>query len=481
MSTSTSSNGAAFIDLDRTLLLGASGPIISAALRNAGVVSATRLPGEDALYRIFNAVGENLPSMLLARQGATLMKGKARHDVVAAAHNACDDLLQLVRPLAASVIAGHREAGRKVVLATTTPHDVIATFARRMGFDDVVATRFAVDAQGVYTGELDGPFTWSAGKLAAVRTWCSQHHISLSESYAYSDSVYDEPLLNAVGFPQVVNPDARLTAMAAARRWPIVSLDNPDVPAKPPLQASDIQKVGLLFARPEAFPFVKFSFAGIENIPSSGPVVLVANHRSYFDVFAVALTVAKSGRTVRFLGKKEVFDAPLIGQLASVLGGIRVDRASGSDEPLTHAADALSAGEMVAIMPQGTIPRGPAFFDPQLRGRWGAAKLARMANATVVPIGLWGTEKVWPRSARYPNILQIANPPEVQVVVGKPMQLDSDDPNQNTERIMSEISLLLPETGRVAYEPTDEELLRTYPSSYKGDPRAEAERRPGTD
>jgi putative phosphoserine phosphatase/1-acylglycerol-3-phosphate O-acyltransferase len=269
--------------------------------------------------------------------------------------------------------------------------------------------------------------------------------------------------------------------MAAARRWPIVSLDNPDASAKPPLQASDIQKIGLLFARPEVFPFVKFSFTGVENIPSSGPVVLVANHRSYFDVFAVALTVAKSGRTVRFLGKKEVFDAPLIGQLASLLGGIRVDRASGSDEPLTHAADALSAGEMVAIMPQGTIPRGPAFFDPQLRGRWGAAKLARMTNATVVPIGLWGTEKVWPRNARYPNILQITSPPDVQVVVGKPMQLESDDPDLNTVRIMDEISLLLPEEGRVAYEPTDEELIRTYPSSYKGDPRAEAERRPGTD
>jgi putative phosphoserine phosphatase/1-acylglycerol-3-phosphate O-acyltransferase len=104
-----------------------------------------------------------------------------------------------------------------------------------------------------------------------------------------------------------------------------------------------------------------------------------------------------------------------------------------------------------------------------------------MANATVVPIGLWGTEKVWPRNARYPNILQITNPPEVQVVVGKPLQLDSDDSNQNTERIMNEISSLLPEAGRVAYEPTDEELLRTYPSSYKGDPRAETERRPGTD
>ena len=79
---------------------------------------------------------------------------------------------------------------------------------------------------------------------------------------------------------------------------------------------------------------------------------------------------------MRFLGKKEVFDAPIVGDLATAMGGIRVDRGTGSDEPLQAAADALAAGELVAIMPQGTIPRGPAFFDPELKGRWGAARLA---------------------------------------------------------------------------------------------------------
>ena len=53
------------------------------------------------------------------------------------------------------------------------------------------------------------------------------------------------------------------------------------------------------------------------------------------------------------------------------MGGIRVERGTGSDEPLRAAAQALEGGELVAIMPQGTIPRGPAFFDPVLKGRWG--------------------------------------------------------------------------------------------------------------
>jgi putative phosphoserine phosphatase/1-acylglycerol-3-phosphate O-acyltransferase len=460
-------HAAAFIDLDRTLIGEASGPLLSAALREAGVVSSSRLPGEDMLYRVFNLVGETLPSMLLARQGVAVMKGKPRHAVVAAANSVAAQLTQLVRSNARNIIDEHRANGVKVVLATTTPHDLIATFARQMGFDDVVATRFEVDINGEYTGRLVGPFAWSAGKLEAVKAWCADHNVDLAKSYAYSDSVYDAPLLNAVGFPHVVNPDARLAVMATARSWPI-------------------QKIGLLFARPEVFPFAKTTIDGIEHVPRSGPVILVANHRSYFDVFAVAMMVSKTGRTVRFLGKKEVFDAPLIGQIASLVGGIRVDRTSGSDEPLEHAAAALQSGEMVALMPQGTIPRGLEFFNPQLKGRWGAARLAVQTNATVIPIGLWGTEKVWPRNAKLPDVLNLSNPPLVSITVGAPVELDRSGNSDeiiaaNTEVIMNAISALLPAESRVHRVPTDDELRATFPSSYSGDLRADTSRRPGTD
>ena len=82
-----------------------------------------------------------------------------------------------------------------------------------------------------------------------------------------------------------------------------------------------LQKIGLAFARPTMFPFARFTISGTELIPSDGPVILVGNHRSYFDAMAIAMAVAKTGRTVRFLGKKEVFDAPIIGQVAAALGG----------------------------------------------------------------------------------------------------------------------------------------------------------------
>jgi putative phosphoserine phosphatase / 1-acylglycerol-3-phosphate O-acyltransferase len=190
---------------------------------------------------------------------------------------------------------------------------------------------------------------------------------------------------------------------------------------------------------------------------------------------------ARSGRTVRFLGKKEVFDVPVVGQLATAMGGIRVDRGTGSDEPLEAAADALAGGEVVAIMPQGTIPRGKAFFDPELKGRWGAARLAALTKAPVIPIGLWGTDKVWPRSSRLPNVLNVSNPPEVRIRVGPPVELKYRSLDADTKRIMKALTKLLPAEARKQVKPTAEQLAATYPPGYKSDPEKESMRRPGTD
>jgi putative phosphoserine phosphatase/1-acylglycerol-3-phosphate O-acyltransferase len=472
--------GAAFFDLDRTLLAGASGEVFSAAMRDAGVTSRS-LPGERAVYRLFNRVGETLPSMALARQGARFAKGRSRDAMAAAGEAAADALAAKVQPFAGRLFEEHRAAGRPIVLATTSPHDLVAPLAARLGLDDVVATRYGVGADGAYDGSLDGPFVWAAGKLTAVRTWAARHDIDLEESYAYSDSFYDAPLLSAVGTPIVVNPDPRMVALAVLRRWPILNLDVSPGVVKIPVLGVELQSLAMQLSRPELIPYARFDISGVEHIPAIGPAILVANHRSYFDSAAMSMAIARSGRTVRFLGKKEVFDAPVVGQVATALGGIRVDRGTGSDEPLQAAADALTGGEVVAIMPQGTIPRGPAFFDPELKGRWGAARLAALTKAPVIPIGLWGTERVWPRSSRLPNVLNVTDPPLVRVRVGEPVALKHRSLGADTTRIMRAISDLLPDEARRRHEPTPEELARTYPPGYRGDPAAESSRRPGSD
>ncbi|MGH9118204.1 MAG: HAD-IB family hydrolase [Acidimicrobiales bacterium] len=454
---------AAFFDLDRTLLRGGSGPVISEALRSVGI--GRSIPGEGAFYRVFELLGENRPTMVLTRQVARFANGWPIVDVRRAGVLAGEALAATVQPFARPLFEEHRQAGRLLVLATTTPFELVKPLADALGFDDVVATRYG-EKDGAFDGTIVGDFVWGSGKLDAVRAWAERHDVDLAGAWAYSDSWYDLPLLEAVAHPHAVNPDARLSAISLLRRWPIVYLDKP--PGVPKLLGLvEPQRLLQLVVRPELMPYVRFDIDGVENLPPQGPAILVANHRSYFDAVAITVTLAERGRPVRFLAKKELFDVPLAGPLLRAMGGIVVDRGSGSDEPLRAAAEAVQAGELVVILPQGTIPRGPAFFDPVLEGRPGAARLAAATKAPVIPMGLWGTEEVWPRSSRLPNVTNLRHPPTVRVRVGEPVDVKRRSAAADTKRIMAAISALLPPEAATHGPPTAEELARTQPAGRR--------------
>ena len=477
--------GAAIFDLDRTLLRGGSGPIISQALQQVGLLPERRIPGEKLLFRLFEVVGENRLAMVGTRNAARFTAGWSKATAQRAGELAADVLGPMVQPFARPLIAEHHAAGRLVALATTTPIDVVRPLAQALKFDEVIATQYGERADGTYDGSIAGEFVWGPGKLRAVTNWAEANDVDLADSYAYSDSFYDLPLLSAVGHPHAVNPDPRLLAAAVLRRWPVLHLDVPAGIPKLPILGIEPQQILMAFGRPELIPYARFDIDGTDNIPEAGPGIIVGNHRSYFDPMAIGMALAKRGRPVRFLGKKEVFEAPVIGPAMRAMGGIRVDRGTGSDEPLKEAAAALAGGQLVALMPQGTIPRGVAFFDPELKGRWGAARLYAMSNAPVIPIGLWGTEKVWPRSSKAPAVWNVLNPPTIRIRVGPPVEgLKGRSPEADTKRIMAAIGDLLPPEARQKRTPTDEELARTYPSGKvpsEADLERELERRPGTD
>lgn len=452
--------GAVFVDLDRTLLRRASGRVLHAALVAEGVGRA--VPGDGLLYGIYDVFGENVPSMALTRLAARAARGWSRAAVRRAGRTAVGGLIELVSPYAPGVLADFRRQGHRLVLATTTPADMIEPFAEAMGFDDVVATRYQ-HRGGRYTGRLDGPFVWGMGKLVAVRRWAEAQGVPLAESHACSDSGFDVPLLSSVGHPHAVNPDALLSAVALARRWPIEHWDR--LPGVPSLLGLEPYHLLRPWVRPELFPYARFDIEGVEHVPRRGPVILASNHRSYFDVAALALVAARLGRPVRFMAKQELFDAPVVSQLFRVLGGIPVPRGDdeGSAEAMRRADAALRAGELVIVLPQGTIPRGTAFFDPVLHGKTGAARLAAATGASVVPVGLWGTEAVWPRRARLPDVTAVLHPPPVRVRVGAPITLGPDDPKAATAVLMAAISALLPPEARTRRRPSPQELARTYP------------------
>jgi len=418
------------------------------------------LPGDRFLYGLYNRFGESAPFIGLARAAARAMRNRSAAATRRAGERAVEPLVDLVQPWALAALDAHRRDGRTVVMATTTPVDLVTALGEALGFDAVIATRYE-EAEGHYTGRLASGFVWGVGKRQAVREWARTARVDLGASHAYSDSFYDLPLLTAVGHPHPLNADPRLAVVSVARRWPLEYWDRP--PGVPSLLGFEPYHLVRMLFRPEAFPYARFEISGTESIPRSGPVLIAANHRSYFDVVAIGLVAARLNRPVRFLAKQEVFDAPVIGRLARMLGGIAVDRGSGSSDPMHQSAEALRAGEVVIILPQGTIPRGEAFFDPVLTGHTGAARLAAETGATVVPVGVWGTEQVWPRSARLPDLGGLTHPPKVTVRVGDPVELGSADPVRATACLMQEISALLPPESRLPRVPTEDELARTRP------------------
>jgi putative phosphoserine phosphatase/1-acylglycerol-3-phosphate O-acyltransferase len=448
---------AAIFDLDRTLLPGASGRVLAEELRARAVLGPSPYALEATLFAVFDRFGETLPSMALTRQGVRLTQGWDVDAVRAAGAAAAARLIDHVQPYARHLIERHRRDGHLLAMATTSPDDLAGPLARTLGFDHVFATRYRV-RDGVYSGQLDGSFLWGGAKARAVRAWASENDVDLCASFAYSDSIYDLPLLRSVGHPVAVNPDPRLAIVARAVGWPIRHLDVPEGVPKV-IGIEPLRALGSLL-RPETMRFARFEFDALAHIPRSGPAIVAANHRSFFDPIAIAAALAKRQRVGRFLAKRELFDAPLIGSFMRAVGAIPVDRGTGDDAPLVQAAHALAAGELVVILPQGTIPRGDAFFDPTLVGRRGVASLARMSGAPVIPMGLWGTEAVWPRRARVPLVWNLLDPPTVRVQVGKPVRLRSGDDRVALRSVMRAIEKLLPPPGQRP-RPTTADIARS--------------------
>jgi putative phosphoserine phosphatase/1-acylglycerol-3-phosphate O-acyltransferase len=148
------------------------------------------------------------------------------------------------------------------------------------------------------------------------------------------------------------------------------------------------------------------------------------------------------------------------------LGQIRVDRGTGSSEPLQKAIDALHRGEAIGIFPQGTIPRGEAFFEPQLRGKTGVARLATAAEVPVVPVAMWNNEKIWPRSERIPKVTELLKRTPVSVKIGEPIYLKAtEDLHKLTQQVMDKISSLLPDEVRNPPPPTEDQIRAATPPS----------------
>jgi HAD superfamily hydrolase (TIGR01490 family) len=213
---------AAFFDLDRTLISGASAFAFGTAAWRNDLIPAHQLARDAVNALVFRLTGGTDERSEATRDrilGA--VAGKRVEDLVALSDDVVPALLAKVRPESKSLLEMHAQAGRDRYIVSATPQELSDPLAAALDLEGSIGTRSEI-VDGRYTGRLDGPFVYGAGKAEAVEKLAAERGYDLRLCYAYSDSASDLPLLELVGHPVAVNPDRSLAAAAHQRGWPIV-------------------------------------------------------------------------------------------------------------------------------------------------------------------------------------------------------------------------------------------------------------------
>lgn len=191
----------------------------------------------------------------------------------------------------------------------------------------------------------------------------------------------------------------------------------------------------------------KITISGTENMPRSGGALLAFNHVGYVDfVYGGLAAQPVGGRLVRFMAKKEIFDHPVGGPIMRSLHHIPVDRGDGVAS-FHHAVDFLRKGELVGIFPEATISRAMEVKD--LKN--GAVRIAQEAGVPIIPVALWGTQRIFPKGQKR----DLTRGRSIHIKVGEPFLPTGKDANAETLRLHDALSALVDET--VQGFPADEQ------------------------
>jgi len=345
-----------------------------------------------------------------------------------------------IYPESRALVRAHQRAGHTVaIVSSATPYQV-DPLAEELGVKHVLCTRLE-SQDGVLTGGVIQPTCFGRGKLLAAGELADLSGVDLDESYFYSDSIDDLPLLENVGRPRPTNPDDRLAQIAKERKWPVQRFSSRGRPSLSQIGRSALAyasvvpaataglAVGLLNrSHREAINMagslwgdLTTSIAGIDlrvegeqHLWSHRPAVFIFNHQSGLDA-PLALKMIR--RDVTGVGKQEIKRNPIFGPLFTAAGAVFIDRADTGRaiDALKPAVDALKNGQSVLIAPEGTRQRTPRLG----RFKKGAFHLAMQAEVPIVPIVFRNVLDAMPRDAL------VIHPAIVEAVVLPPIDTRS--------------------------------------------------------
>ena len=219
---------AAFFDLDKTVIAKASMVAFGRPLYKEGLIARRTLARGLYGQLVYMHLGASEEKLTRIREMLlTLTRGWDQARVRAIVRETLDEVVEpIIYAEALELIEEHKAAGRKVYIVSASPEEIVLPLAEYLGVDEAIASRAKVDEEGKYTGEMEryayGPF-----KAEAMREAAASEGIDLSQSYAYSDSYTDAPMLEVVGHPVAVNPDRVLLKLAREKGWEVRTFARP--------------------------------------------------------------------------------------------------------------------------------------------------------------------------------------------------------------------------------------------------------------
>lgn len=217
---------AAFFDLDGTLIKGSANIPFAVAAFKQGLVTPKELYIDFRNGLSFMLKGASDERSAEVRERILrAVEGHPKEKVAALGEGFMHKLVAQVVPEAAEALEHHGELGHDRVVISASPTEIVSRLADELGLEYGIGTT-AGTTDGIYDGTLDGPFCYREGKAEIMATMAAEHGWNLAECYAYSDSISDLPMLEAVGHPVAINPERELLELAQERGWDVI-ITNP--------------------------------------------------------------------------------------------------------------------------------------------------------------------------------------------------------------------------------------------------------------
>jgi len=341
-----------------------------------------------------------------------------------------------IYPESRALVEAHQRKGHVVcVVSAATPYQV-EPLARDMSIEHVLCTKLEVK-DGLFTGGIMRPTVYGEGKAEAVRKFARAHELRLKDSWFYTDSDEDLPLLDIVGKPRPTNPNRRLAEIAVKRGWPLRRFSSRGTPGVSEVLRTTLALGSMvpsfLLGLPSmlldrssrrfiniatatwgelgtAMAGVDLRVSGEQHLWSHRPAVFIFNHQSGIDVLLLCKMLR---RDIVGIAKQELRANPIFGPAFAAAGTVFIDRFNREKaiEAMQPAVDALRRGLSIVIAPEGT--RSPT---PRLgRFKKGAFHLALAARAPLVPIVFRNALDALPKNGL------IIRPATVEAVVHPPI------------------------------------------------------------